>query len=93
MNTQGSNLVGLGAAASSMDLNIWPYSNCWDRSTNPFYPNTLTSKPPKQVFSSYFSGWVVNSKSVRQADPTNTIKFVVDSGLSPTLNTDDSIQI
>ncbi len=71
-----------------MDLNLWPYSNCWDRSTNPFYPNTFLSKPPKKQFSSYFNGWVTNSKSVKQADPLNTIQFVVNSGSSLTKSDD-----
>lgn len=35
MQTQGANLVGVGPSVINMDLNLWPYSNCWDRSTNP----------------------------------------------------------
>ncbi len=93
MYTQGANLVGLGATVSSMDLNLWPYSNCWDRSTNPLNPNTGGTKPDKQLFGAYFSGWVTNSKSVYQADPNNTIQFVVDGGTLSVVNTDDSIYI
>jgi hypothetical protein len=92
MNTQGVNLFDLGSLVSSMDLNMWPYSNCWDRSTNPFSPiSPFGAKPAKQIFSSFFTGWVANSISVKQADPTNTIKISVDSGVSG--NTDDSLQI
>jgi hypothetical protein len=76
-----------------MDLNMWPYSNCWDRSTNPFYPINppLVAKTDQQIFSSFFTGWVANSNSVKQADPTNTIKISVDSRASG--NIDDSLQI
>jgi len=82
MNTQGANLVGYGSLVSSMDLNLWPYSNCWDRSTLPLSPiDPYPVKPAKQIFSSYFTGWVINSKSVKQADPTNTIKISVENGV------------
>ena len=77
-----------------MDLNMWPYSNCWDRSTNPFSPiSPFGAKPAKQIFSSFFTGWVANSNSVKQADPTNAIKISVNNGASGITDTDDSLQI
>lgn len=42
-----------------MDLNMYPYSNCIDRSTD-------GTKPNKELFSSYFHGVVVESKYVKQ---------------------------
>lgn len=73
---------------------MWPYSNCWDRSTDPNFPiSPFGPKTAKQIFSSFFTGWVANSISVKQADPTNTIKISVDSGASGITDTDDSLQI
>ena len=47
----------------SMDLNLWPYSNCKDRSTNLLFGDG-TSKPTTQLFKSYFSGTILNSEKV-----------------------------
>ena len=58
----------------SMDLNLWPYSNCKDRSTNLKYAD-LTLKPSTQLFKSYFTGTILNSDKVYYKNEEDPIKF------------------
>ena len=77
MFTQGKN-INKGIAPTvikDMNYNLWPYSNCWDRSTNPKRLGTPKLPTAKQTIGFFFSGQISNSEVVRQKVPDRTILF------------------